>query len=187
MACAEFENRIADYLEEQLPPGGRQAVETHLAACAECRAFCAQLRELDAALACAVKAPALGADFSARVRRRVEAEPVRWSAAERAERLRQAEADFQTRVARLRRRSLGLLSLLDGIGYAALAGLLLCFLYRLGPSLASAGSVAAGIPEQQALRLAWITGAVFVLFGIGAAFRRQLLKLIGNCFLTPGG
>jgi anti-sigma factor RsiW len=176
MACAEFENRIADYLEEQLPPSERQAVETHLAACAGCRAFCAQLRELDAALARAVKAPALRADFSGRVQRRIEAEPARWSAAERAERLRQAEAEFQARAERLRRRSLGLLSLLDGVGYAALAGLVLCLLYRVAPRVASAGSVAAAMPEQQALRLAWFAGAVFVVLGMGAGFRRQVSR-----------
>jgi len=176
MACAEFENRIADYLEEQLPPGDRLAVETHLAACDACRAFCAQLRELDASLASALKPPALPADFSARVWKRVEAEPAGWSAAERAERLRQEEAEFQARMARLRRRSLRLLGLLDGAGYAALAGLLLCLLYRVAPSVASAWSAAAARQGQQALTLAWATGAVFVVFGIGVAFRRQAAR-----------
>jgi len=176
MACPEFENRIADYLEEQLPPGDRLAVEAHLAACVGCRAFCAQLRELDASLAAAVKAPALPADFSAQVWKRIEAEPVRWSDAERAERRRQEEAEFQARTERLRRPSLRLLGLLDGAGYAALAGLLLCLLYRVAPSLASARSAAAAMPEQQALTLACATGAVFVVLGIGIGFRRQAAR-----------
>jgi anti-sigma factor RsiW len=176
MACPEFENRIADYLEEQLPPSERLAVETHLAACAECRAFCAQLRELDATLARAVKAPALGTDFSARVWRRIEAEPAPGSAAERAERRRQAEAEFEARMARLRRPSLRLLALLDGAGYAALAGLLLCLWYSVAPSVASASSVAATMQGQQALTVAWVTGAVFVVLGIGVAFRRQTAR-----------
>ncbi len=44
MTHLELENLISEYLEGQLTPAGRAEVESHLAACADCRALVADVR-----------------------------------------------------------------------------------------------------------------------------------------------
>lgn len=39
MNCAEFESRLADYLDGTLEPTERMVIEEHAAGCADCRAF----------------------------------------------------------------------------------------------------------------------------------------------------
>ena len=51
MACKEFEDRLVDYPE--LSGDERLAVDSHLAGCAECRAFREVLAEVDSTLAAA--------------------------------------------------------------------------------------------------------------------------------------
>src|SRR5450432_3263380 len=124
MACEEFENQISDYLENQLPPADRARVAAHLAGCADCRAFAQQLEQLDAQLLRAVKTRALSADFKARLQQRVQMTVV-LSEAERAERKRQLQAEYEAGLARLNRFTLPPRKLLEVLGYAgmfALAG-----------------------------------------------------------------
>src|SRR5262245_40087628 len=67
----ENENRILDYLENQLPASERRTVEEHLAVCPECRGFCQQLKQLDAALAQGLARPELSAEFATQLWRRI--------------------------------------------------------------------------------------------------------------------
>ena len=70
----ENENRILDFLENQLPAGERRVVEDHLAGCPECQTFCQRLKQLDAALAQGLARPELSPEFTAHMWQRIEAE-----------------------------------------------------------------------------------------------------------------
>src|SRR4051794_32118825 len=43
MNCAEFESRLADYLDSTLEHSERAAIDEHAAGCADCREFQAQV------------------------------------------------------------------------------------------------------------------------------------------------
>jgi len=75
MACPEFEDLILDYCEGAASPADSALLESHIAACAACRAWLAEQRELDLRLAKSCAAPALSPDFTARLRARIAAEP----------------------------------------------------------------------------------------------------------------
>ena len=178
MACVEFEDLIPDYLEKQLPPEAQSRIAAHLAQCAACREFARQLEQLDAALARGVKAPALPPDFRARLRQRIQTIPV-WSEAERAERRRRMQAEYEAGLARLRpfplsvrrvRQRLGLAAGLTVIGW--LGWLLLAnwenLLARLAPT---------DLDPNLVVVIA-ITG-IFMAMGWGAtAFRRQIRRVM---------
>ena len=105
MSCEEFEQKILDYQEEGLSPIQRQEVETHLAECATCRSFAREWQRLDRALSVQIEAPALSADFDRRLRERIHGASQPMPEAERAERKRQMQAEFESGIARLRRGS----------------------------------------------------------------------------------
>ena len=46
MACDQFAERLADYLEGDLPAAGRDAMDAHAATCAECRQLVSELESL---------------------------------------------------------------------------------------------------------------------------------------------
>src|SRR5271155_291055 len=48
--CLNSEERLAEYLEGQLPPAESAQMEAHFAECAACRALAAQVRWLEARL-----------------------------------------------------------------------------------------------------------------------------------------
>jgi anti-sigma factor RsiW len=173
MSCQEIENRILDYQENQLPPAQREEVETHLAGCAGCRAFVRRLQQLDAALSASVKVPALSADFDCRLRERIQAAPAVLSEAQRAERKRQLQAEFEAGMARIRRGSFALRSLLNHLTRPALvivaAWLAWLFTLQLTAHL-NAQSLGGLDPNL----LPWLAaGAVFLAFGLAEAFPRQ--------------
>jgi anti-sigma factor RsiW len=125
MLCEEIENRILDFQENQLSAAQRAEVESHLAGCANCRLLAQRLHRLDATLRANVKVPALSADFEQRLWERVEAAPSALSEAQRAERKRQLEAEFEAGVARLHHGAFasgGLWQYLASPAVAALAG-----------------------------------------------------------------
>src|ERR1035438_366310 len=102
MACEEFENQIADYVENQLPPADRSRIATDLAGCADCHAFAQRLEQLDAKLARALKAPVLPASFRTSLQQRIQMTIV-LSEAQRAELKHQLQADYEADLARLNR------------------------------------------------------------------------------------
>ena len=71
--------RLSAFLDGELAPAERRAVEAHLQACPDCQARLATLRGVDAAARelPAVAPPGYFDDFAARVRTRIEAAPAR--------------------------------------------------------------------------------------------------------------
>src|SRR5271157_217594 len=102
MTCQDIETRILDYQENNLPPGEKAAVESHLAECPECQSFARQMTELDSALAAAINLPLLPANFDRRVKEKIHGEAVlpEWK---RIVRQRQLQAEFEAKMARIER------------------------------------------------------------------------------------
>ena len=71
MACADFEERILNYLDGGLPAPERRLLEAHLLKCADCREFRDLQENLDALLAKSLVMPQLSEDFGRRVLRRL--------------------------------------------------------------------------------------------------------------------
>ena len=177
MACEEFENRLPEYLENQLSPAERLAVETHLAGCARCQAFARQLQQLDAALTRAIKSPILPSDFSARLRQRIQTEGALLSEAQCAERKRRLQAEFEAGLAQLRRKWLASVSLPDVLGCAALATFAGGVILEFAPTWANLAAQHGLDRADLNLVLAWIISAVCLLIGLTVAFPRPLKQL----------
>jgi len=179
MSCEKIENRIVDYLENQLSPAQREEVATHLAGCPGCRKFARQLQELDATLAASVKVPALSADFDRRLRERIQAVPATFSEAERAERKRQIQAEFEAGQARIKRGSFALDSLLKHLTRPALAILAGWLTWHLTQPLTvhlNAQSLRGLDPNL----LSWLAASAIVLtVGLAGNFPRQW-KFLGS-------
>jgi len=177
MTCDEFENRFLACQENQLSADERAAGEKHLASCAACQALARQLQQLDVALTIRVQAPALSADFNARLSKRIQAGTTVLSEAQRAERKRQLQAEYEAGREELRRTSLRLTGLLEGLRYVALAALAGGLVWQFRPELlnllAAQGLSGAG----QTLWLATAAGAVFLAIGLIAAFPRTSRQL----------
>jgi anti-sigma factor RsiW len=173
MSCEEIENRILDYRDNQLPPAQRQEVETHLASCAHCRTFARQLQRLDAALSSGVKAPALSADFDRQLRERIEAAPAALSEAQRAQRKRQLQAEFEAGMARIGRGGFALGGFLNHLAWPALAaaaGAVVWLLTSLWAAHINPQSLG-GFPPNA---LPWLAAStVFLVVGLAEAFPRQ--------------
>ena len=71
MACREFEDLIFDYCEGAAAPADIACLEAHAAACADCRAFLEQQRELDRRLARSIPQQALSPAFGHRLAARI--------------------------------------------------------------------------------------------------------------------
>ena len=123
MSCLEFNEKIAEYLDNQLDPAERALLEQHVATCSDCRATAQQWRELDFALSRTIQAPALKPGFETRLQTRIQAEANLLSQTERAERKAALQAEFQTGLKRLHKISFGAFDLLDGLGIATMAAL----------------------------------------------------------------
>lgn len=178
MACEQFENKIADYVENQLPQGDRSRIATHLAGCADCRAFAQQLEQLDARLARALKAPVLPESFKTNLQQRMQATAV-LSEAQRAERKRQLQSDYEADLARLNRFPLPPRKLLEGLGSAGLIVLAGWLAWLFLPRLANllAGPALGGI--NPSLLFSLVAATIFVTIGLAAAFPGQVKKIFG--------
>ncbi len=173
MSCEEIENRILDYQENQLSPAQREEVATHLAGCADCRTFARQLQQRDATLSAGVKVPALSAHFDRRLRERIQATPAALSEAERAERKRQLQAEFEAGMARICRGSFALGNLLNHLTWPALGAVAGWLAWRFTLPLTvhlnaqSPGDLAPNL-------LPWLAAsAVFLAVCLPEAFPRQ--------------
>lgn len=177
MACKEFENRILEYLENQLPLAERPVVETHLAACTGCQAVARQLQQIDAALTKGIKQPTLPSDFSVRLRQRIQTGTLLLPETPLVERKRQLQAEFEAGLARLRRKSLNLTSLLDILGWAVLAACAGGLIWKLTPAWTNLAAQHGLDCVDQNLAFSWIISAGFILIGLTVAFPRPLKKL----------
>jgi anti-sigma factor RsiW len=69
--CAEHEFDLVEQSEGALAPDAAALLQQHLAHCARCRAYAAELAQLDATLASALPRPELSPDFDARLAARI--------------------------------------------------------------------------------------------------------------------
>lgn len=173
MSCEEIENKILDYQENQLSSVQRKAVEVHLASCAGCRTFARQLHQLDAAFSARMIIPVLSTDFNHRLQERIQGIPAALSAAQRAERKRQLQAEFDSGIARIRQGSFAISSLLKHLLWPALAivigWLVWCLTSQMMAHL-NAPSLAGLTPNL----FPWLAAsAAFVAVGLAGPFRRE--------------
>jgi anti-sigma factor RsiW len=173
MTCHEIEISIPDYDENRLSPGDRQDVETHLGECANCRKFALQLRDLDAALATRLKVPELSAGFDRQVMAQIQRASGTLTPAQRAERKRELQAEFDAGAAGLLRESFGLGNLLDKLTWpvaAVVAGWLAWQLTALLTAQVTAQSIGGLSPSL----LPWLAAsAAFLAVNLAEAFPRQ--------------
>ncbi|MDH5177489.1 MAG: hypothetical protein OEW50_00390 [Gammaproteobacteria bacterium] len=69
--CAEYEFDLFEHSEGSLAPEPAALLQQHLAHCARCRAYAAELAQLDATLAAALPRPELSPGFDARLAARI--------------------------------------------------------------------------------------------------------------------
>ena len=172
MTCAEIENQLLDYQENQLPPVQHAAVETHLAACPACLQFARQLRQLDAALVAGVKAPILTPGFDRRLQARIQALPAPWSEAQRDECKRRLQAEYEAGRARIERSLFAWNSLRAHLTWPVLAVLAGGLTWRFTQALTVHLPVhPPGVLDPHLL--AWLAaGAVTLTVGLAEAFPR---------------
>lgn len=150
MPCHEFETLIMDSLDASSSEGARAALDTHLAACAGCRAFAAAQKTLDARLAASLASIAPPAYFRARVLARVRAE----RSTPRAERLPWTK-------------------ILDATAWLASTGAVSFALAKLLPPMPA-------IPPDAALIAGYAAGAAALAFGLYVGFGREARKVVGE-------
>ena len=177
MNCEEFENRILNHPNQPLTPADWAMVESHAAGCAACQVLTRRFEKLDAALTREITAPDLSAEFNQRLYQCIQYEVKVFSEAQRAERKRQLQAEFEAGLAHLARQALTVSGLLDMLGYALLGGLAGLFVWQFVSPAPNplGGAVAVGLREG--LLLPTFAGAVFLCVGLAAAFRRQFRAL----------
>lgn len=150
-----------EYGEGGLAAADHAAVEAHLAECAACRELAGALRELDAKLTREVRAPQLSAGFDLRLRQRIQHEAV-LNEAERAERKRRLQAEYEAELDRLRRNSLGLARIWDVFGYIALAGASVGMVWKWTPP--AFWQLAQGGIGLSIITIAFLAGGIAVAF-----------------------
>jgi len=179
MSCEEIENKILESQEHQLSLAQRVEVETHLAGCAGCRIFARQLQQLEAALSAGIEVPALSAEFDRRLQERIQVAPAALSEAQRVERERQLQAEFEAGQARIERGSFALDPLLKHLVWPALAILAgwLTWHFTLPLAVHLNSQSLVGLDPKL---LPWLAAsAVFLTVGLAESFPRQW-KILGS-------
>lgn len=77
MNCTQAQNEILEAFDETRPTQVRREVDAHLETCVRCAAFLARQRTLDAHLTSVLRAPDPSPAFRARLRSRIDREPLR--------------------------------------------------------------------------------------------------------------
>lgn len=172
MACPEYEVRIADWVEGELPPEEAVPLGRHLEGCPACAEFAQQLRGLDARLTRTLGPRSLPADFRARLWQRVAAEAPATSAVQRGELKQRVQAEYEAGLARMRRRFRSFGSVLDALGLGFLVASAATAAVLHAPKL-----IYALPPEVQGhvgspLLLGAVLGAAVLLLGAVAVCRR---------------
>jgi anti-sigma factor RsiW len=178
MDCTQSDHRILDYLENQMSPGDRGRFADHLASCEECRALAEQLKRLDCTLAGKLKKPELPPEFSSRLAVRLQWNLQPLSAAERAERKRQLQAEFDQTIETLKREVCGTGGVRYVPGCALVAGIVGLVTWCLEHAMLQAHAASSSL---QWLPLIWICGVGFLLVGLAVSFPRQFKR-----FWAPG-
>jgi anti-sigma factor RsiW len=175
--CADYEFDLVELSERTLAPDRAPRVQQHLAHCARCRAYLAELSALDAALAATLPAPQLQADFDARLAQRIAAlqrTPDRASAMAAAER-------EHEQLLRALGRELDWRAVLNATALGTVIGGALLALNSIAPRLLQANDlVPAGFSAAATYSL--VLAAAFVVTGLGFARRSaggSLLRSVG--------
>ena len=135
MTCAEFQDAVADLIEDRLDPRGRAALEAHAESCPACKALAADLREIrQVARALERHAPPRGG--WARLAERIQAEPGLLAGPAASSRLREHAT----------RRPWGWVALAASL--AALVGTALFFVTRAGEAPPERSTTTASAPAS---------------------------------------
>jgi anti-sigma factor RsiW len=172
MDCPQFEERIFNL--DALPPGERETVQAHLAACEGCAALARELQGLDDFLASGLRAPRLSAAFEQRLRRRIHAISDPLSESLRAERKRQMQAEYDSLVARWGWLPASRNARMELLAWAVLAAWAVWMACRFVPrGVEIMGGLRSGASVQSIL-LWSLLGALFLGIGLAPAlvFRR---------------
>lgn len=162
--CADYEFDLVELSEHPLAPDRAPLVQQHLAHCARCSAYLAELQTLDAALVAALPVPALSPDFDARLAQRIA---VLQGAPDRASALVAAEREHAQLLHALGR-ALDWRTLLNGVALGTVAGVALLALAAIVPGLLlSNGLVPAGFSSSTIYSIA--LAAAFAVGGFGFA------------------
>jgi hypothetical protein len=176
MNCEQFENRILDYQDDHLSASEREAVQSHLASCPACQALAQQLQQLDATLTRTVRIPASPVNFRVRLHERIQAETVVLPEAQRAERRRQLQAEYEAGLAQFGRFVLPR-QFVGSLGFAVLTGLIGWRLWLLLPGLANQFAESGLTSVNQALLTYCAAGVIFLGVGLAATLPQQFRKL----------
>lgn len=176
MNCEQFESRLLDYQDDHLSASEREVVQKHLASCPDCQALAQQLQQLDASLTRTVRIPTLPADFKTRLQQRIQVETVAMSEAQRAERKRQLQAEYEAGLAQFSHLALPR-QFLGSLGFAVLAGLIGWRLWLLLPGLANQFAESGLTSVNQALLTYCAAGVIFLAVGLAATLPQQLRRI----------
>lgn len=178
MACEAFEQPILDYVDNQLPPAEHARVATHLAGCAACRTFARQLEQLDTQLARTLKPPTLSPAFNARLRQRIQSMRV-LGEAERLERKRQLQVEYETGLARLNLFHVPSRRLLPTFRLATVIASVVGLVWQFLPQFVNLLGRLFQTGLNQNLAIAFTVSAIFVALGFAAAgFPRHLRRIL---------
>ncbi|MGO8929808.1 MAG: anti-sigma factor family protein [Limisphaerales bacterium] len=173
------EDRLLEYLDDQLPATEARAIETHLAACPECQALRRQWEQLDEKLARTLAQPRLSPDFAARLREQV-APGARAAVRVRKGGERGASTHEPWIEARRRATRISWLGLLDGLGYGAAAAVGGYWLFHLAvawvPGHAGTGTA---FLRDPAFLLALATAGAALLVGLNLAAKNRIWRWLG--------
>jgi hypothetical protein len=173
VTCPEIEIRIPDYQEHRLSAADRKDVEAHLAGCANCRVFDRQLRDLDAALATRLSVAELSPGFDRQVMARIRCGLGALTPAQRAERKKQIQEEFEMGVDRILKGSFGLPCVLDHLAWpvAAVVAGWLAWQFTTGMTAHFTAKSLGGVSPAV---LPWlVASATFLALCLGQAFPRQ--------------
>jgi anti-sigma factor RsiW len=177
MPCPDYEARLFQLADGELPAADQSATRSHLAGCAECRAFFDGLRILDSALARSLSPVRLPADFEKRLRNRLARAVEPLDLERQAARKHQLDAEYHAALRQMTGWSRWIPQVLDVLGYGATAAAAAWLAWKAEPQLS--GLLPARLADIQTLVLPTMLAAVFLAFGLGAAFRRRTFGLPG--------
>ena len=177
MDCKTAERCLTEQLDGRLSDRRRCELETHLAACADCRTFEEQLMQLDSALSHAIDGPSLSSEFVQRLQARITTEASSWSVQERLTRKRRLQDDFEAAMAKLNRKKLDLAELMNWVGLATLGGLGAWLVWQTTPPLITWLAGGGLTPDVQTVLRSLLPSVVFLLGGLAAAFPASTRRL----------